>query len=74
MSESDFLCMVICSCLRIIFYTKMIASFPETCAILDSQHHAEITAQIYGGICFSQTPPHDFYCHPLFRFRHVILI
>ena len=24
---------------------------------------SEITAQIYGGICF-QTPPYDFYCHP----------
>jgi len=24
--------------------------------------------------CLSQIPPHDFYCHPLFRFRHFILI
>jgi len=48
--------------------------FPENnpplswfCAIWDSQHFAEITAQIYGGIClFKQTPPYDFYCHPHF--------
>ena len=35
--------MVICSCLRIIFYTKMIASFPEICAIWDSEEFIEET-------------------------------
>ena len=41
---------------------------------LGQSAQAEITAQIYGGTCLSQIPPHDFYCHPLFRFRHFILI
>jgi len=48
-------------------FLKIIPSFPGLVLFGTVSTFAEITAQIYGGIClFKQTPPYDFYCHPHF--------